>query len=42
MQGAARMVLQSGSHPAAIKDSVTSMCNMQYEKRMFTDSLYPD
>lgn len=24
MQGAARMVLQSGSHPAAIKDSVTT------------------
>lgn len=24
MQGAARMVLQSGSHPATIKDNVTS------------------
>lgn len=24
MQGAARMVLQSGTHPAAIKDSVTT------------------
>ena len=24
MQGAARMVLESGSHPAAIKDSVTT------------------
>jgi hypothetical protein len=24
MQGAARMVLQTGMHPAAIKDSVTS------------------
>lgn len=25
MQGAARMVLQTGIHPAALKDSVTSM-----------------
>ena len=25
LQGAARMVLQGGAHPAQIKDSVTSM-----------------
>lgn len=30
MQGAARMVLQTGIHPAALKDSVTSMCSIPF------------
>lgn len=38
MQGAARMVLQTGMHPAAIKDSVTSKHILQtYFLRSFTN-----
>jgi pyrroline-5-carboxylate reductase len=28
LQGAARMVLQTGTHPAQLKDSVTSWCHL--------------
>ena len=37
MQGAARMVLQSGSHPAAIKDSVTSEPRVWQDKFSLTE-----
>ena len=38
ISGAARMVLQTGMHPAAIKDSVTSaLYLLKLRKSVFTD-----
>lgn len=41
MQGAARMVLNSGMHPAAIKDSVTSECVERKREHAGSDLIPP-